>query len=47
LIDGMDPPAGDALEAIGRDIWWRCYDRDRGDPLLEEVVELTRQIGTQ
>jgi GNAT superfamily N-acetyltransferase len=47
LIDGMEPPKGAALEAIVRDIWRRCYDRDHGDPLLEEVVELARQIGTQ
>ena len=46
LTDGMDRPTGPALEAIVRDIWRRCYDRDRGDPLLEEIVELTRKIGT-
>lgn len=46
LVDGTAVPRGDALETIVRDIWRTCYERERGDPLLEEVVELARKIGS-
>jgi hypothetical protein len=46
LVHGAPAPTGDVLEAIVRDIWRTCYERERGDPLLEEVVELAAKIGS-